>query len=319
MAKYTLMIIPSDGKHTINTRINALYVKIAILGGVCFSTVLGFVFFDYIKLQEVKSNYQELASENEGLRSEARKLMANLSVVKESLKKVEGFTNQLNEIANTNVKRVKKKTGIGPLSNADIVKAKENNVKSTMPLGINLNDLQFNPLFQKLDEVGQMAEAEAMELQDILSNISMKRSLLASVPSIKPVNGWTTSGFGTRVSPFTGEKSHHRGVDVAAPVGTPILSPADGVVIFSGAKVGFGNFVMIAHGYGIVTRYGHNAQNLVQPGQKVKRGDKIATVGMTGRTTGPHLHYEVWVNGRPANPKKFMLEKFNFSNDLLAH
>jgi len=100
----------------------------------------------------------------------------------------------------------------------------------------------------------------------------------------------------------------HFGIDVASPVGTPICAPADGVVIFTGAKEGFGNFIMIAHGYGIVSRYGHNAQNLVQPGQSIKRGEQIATVGMSGRTTGPHLHYEVIVDGRPANPKKFILD-----------
>ncbi len=82
---------------------------------------------------------------------------------------------------------------------------------------------------------------------------------------------------------------------------------ADGVVVFSGMKEGFGNFVMIAHGYGIVTGYGHNAQNLVITGQVIKRGEQLSTVGQTGRTTGPHLHYEIWVNGRVVDPKRFIL------------
>jgi murein DD-endopeptidase MepM/ murein hydrolase activator NlpD len=102
------------------------------------------------------------------------------------------------------------------------------------------------------------------------------------------------------------------GIDVAAPVGTPIVAPADGVVIFTGAKQGFGNFIMIAHGYGVVTRYGHNHQNMVQPGQKVTRGEQIGTVGNSGRTTGPHLHYEVLVNGHNENPKKFILDANEF-------
>ena len=86
------------------------------------------------------------------------------------------------------------------------------------------------------------------------------------------------------------------------------MAPADGVVIFTGAKAGFGNFIMIAHGYGVVTRYGHNHQNLVQPGQKVGRGEQIGTVGETGRATGPHLHYEVVINGKLENPQKFILD-----------
>jgi murein DD-endopeptidase MepM/ murein hydrolase activator NlpD len=149
---------------------------------------------------------------------------------------------------------------------------------------------------------------QTFELKRLLSTLSQKKALLASLPSISPVRGWITSDFGKRVSPFTGEVSMHKGIDIASPVGTPIYAPADGVVIYSGPKAGFGNFIMIAHyGYGAVTRYGHNSQNMVQAGQSVKRGEQIASVGISGRTTGPHVHYEVWVNGQAVNPKKFIL------------
>src|SRR6185312_3091128 len=156
------------------------------------------------------------------------------------------------------------------------------------------------------------ANDHALELQRLLSTLSQQKSLLSSIPSVAPVDGWITSGYGIRVSPFTGERTMHSGLDIAAPVGTPILAPADGVVIFTGAKAGYGNFIMIAHGYGVVTRYGHNHQNMVQPGQKIARGEQIATVGDSGRTTGPHVHYEIVVNGKTNDPKKFILDMNDF-------
>jgi murein DD-endopeptidase MepM/ murein hydrolase activator NlpD len=175
-----------------------------------------------------------------------------------------------------------------------------------------MDNLVFRPVFDRLNSIGQDANNHAFELQHLLSTLSQQKALLSSIPTFSPVDGWITSGFGRRVSPFTGEKGVHQGIDIAAPIGTPILAPADGVVIFTGAKDGFGNFIMIAHGYGVVTRYGHNLQNMVQPGQKVSRGEQIATVGMTGRTTGPHCHYEIVVNGKTENPQKFILDMADF-------
>ena len=117
-----------------------------------------------------------------------------------------------------------------------------------------------------------------------------------------------TTGLVTPKKLFTGKKSFHKGLDIAASVGTPIYAPASGVVVFSGKKSGFGNFVMIAHSsHGIVTSYGHNSENLVRVGQAVVRGEQIANVGNTGNSTGSHLHYEVHVNGRAVNPLKFII------------
>jgi murein DD-endopeptidase MepM/ murein hydrolase activator NlpD len=171
-----------------------------------------------------------------------------------------------------------------------------------------MDSLVFRPVLDELDNVGKTAATQAVELQRVLGSLSQQKSLLSSIPSILPVNGWIASSFGSRVSPFTGETGLHQGLDIAAPTGTPIYAPADGVVIFTGARAGFGNFIIVAHGYGLVTRYGHNAENLVEPGQRVHRGEQIATVGDTGRTTGPHLHYEVLVNNHTTDPKRFLLD-----------
>jgi len=275
----------------------------------------GFFVFDYVQLREMRRGHLDLIAENQHLKGEAHILMGNLEEVKRSLRRIQDYTKKLGELVSLKVNNVSRKTGIGPLSAEEFSIQKqphhssEADVKAQIPLGINIENLIFRPVIKKLAGIQRQSDHQAVELQHLLSTLSQKKSLLSSIPSVSPVNGWITSSFGMRISPFTGKKSMHKAIDIAAPVGTPIVAPADGVVIFSGAKVGFGNFIMIAHyGYGIVTRYGHNAQNMVQAGQTVKRGEQIATVGMTGRTTGPHLHYETWVNGRAVNPKKFILD-----------
>jgi murein DD-endopeptidase MepM/ murein hydrolase activator NlpD len=130
---------------------------------------------------------------------------------------------------------------------------------------------------------------------------------LAQAPSAAeslelPVTGRVTSGYGVRRDPFTGVPANHLGLDVGAPEGTPIRAPAGGVVLAAGPKGGYGNAVEIDHGDGLVTLYGHASELLVSPGQTVEPGQAIATVGSTGRSTGPHLHFEVRVAGRPVDP-----------------
>ncbi len=119
-----------------------------------------------------------------------------------------------------------------------------------------------------------------------------------------PVAGRVTSPFGTRIDPITGETSSHPGIDVGAPAGTPILAPAAGVVKLAGPLGGYGNAVEIDHGHGLVTLYGHASQVLVHTGDSIEAGQEIATVGSTGRSTGPHLHFEVRLGGRPVDPRR---------------
>jgi murein DD-endopeptidase MepM/ murein hydrolase activator NlpD len=117
-----------------------------------------------------------------------------------------------------------------------------------------------------------------------------------------------TSDFGTRIDPYTAERKMHQGMDIATPHGQTVYTPSDGTVVFIGLEGGYGKVLVIDHGYGVKTRYGHLSEITVHLGDRVKRGDKVAQVGNTGRSTGPHLHYEVRVNGIPENPRKFILE-----------
>src|SRR5580704_15809937 len=127
-----------------------------------------------------------------------------------------------------------------------------------------------------------------------------------SAPNLWPVEGQVTGSFGERIDPFNGEGAFHSGVDIGSSYGSPIIAPADGVVTFSDILGGYGKAIMIDHGNGISTRYGHLSGYAVTAGQRVHRGDVIGYVGESGRSTGPHLHYEVRINDTPVNPYKYL-------------
>jgi murein DD-endopeptidase MepM/ murein hydrolase activator NlpD len=163
----------------------------------------------------------------------------------------------------------------------------------------------FDYKFTKLKESVSITESEIHQLDQALLD---RESFIKSTPTILPARGWITSYYGPRLSHYTGGVKMHEGLDVGADIGTPIVAPADGLVTFAGAKAGFGLFVQIDHGYGVETIYAHASKVLAQKGELVKRGELIAKVGNTGYSTGPHLHYEVRINGTPVDPLYYILD-----------
>jgi murein DD-endopeptidase MepM/ murein hydrolase activator NlpD len=159
-----------------------------------------------------------------------------------------------------------------------------------------------------LTALGQEINSRARSLRELKTYLEEKAATLASTPTILPLKGLITTGYGYRKSPFTGQREFHEGLDIAAPYGTPILATADGIVSFAGPLVAYGNVVFVDHGHGFATFYGHNSTNRVREGQRVRRGDIVAYVGTTGRTTGPHVHYEVHVDGVISNPLKYAID-----------
>ncbi|MDO9181868.1 MAG: M23 family metallopeptidase [Bacteriovorax sp.] len=159
----------------------------------------------------------------------------------------------------------------------------------------------------KYDVVISFLKEVEVHVHELDQHLLDKESFLHSTPTLMPANGHLTSSYGPRMSPYAGRIKMHEGLDIGAPIGTSIVAPADGVVTFSGPKPGFGNFVQIDHGYGVETIFGHASSLSVKKGQKINRGDKIATVGNTGYSTGPHVHYEVRVNGTPVDPLYYVL------------
>jgi murein DD-endopeptidase MepM/ murein hydrolase activator NlpD len=157
------------------------------------------------------------------------------------------------------------------------------------------------------DVAGQSAllSSQISRLED---QFSRRSELIASTPTVWPVHGIVNSGFGVRPDPFTGLPAHHEGVDISTARSEPVLATADGIVLRSGWAGEFGKAIAIAHGDRYETLYGHLEETLVTEGQKVHRGDRVGLVGSTGRSTAPHLHYEVHVDGHPVNPLEYILE-----------
>jgi len=163
-----------------------------------------------------------------------------------------------------------------------------------------------------LDQLSTLRHSALTGVANIGVSMGMKQATLAdwqrmaAAPTLWPVEGPITAGFGERIDPFNGEGAFHRGIDISSPMGTPVIAPADGVVIFASMASGYGRTIEIDHAHDIMTRYGHLMGWAVSEGERVQRGQVIGYVGNTGRSTGPHLHYEVWVHGTPVNPHKFL-------------
>jgi murein DD-endopeptidase MepM/ murein hydrolase activator NlpD len=229
---------------------------------------------------------------------------------------IESFANEINNLKERLLALNEFERQIRVIANLDHPAEQENlfgiggSTPEDLDPGGQMKRDQANLLRNMHEQVEQLEIAAIQEekgMGKLMDALTKQRNLLACTPSIRPAKGWISSQFGYRTSPFTGRREFHSGVDIANSHGTSILATADGVVSFSGPKHLLGNLVVVDHGHGLVTRYGHVEESLVKRGAKVKRGALIAKMGNTGRSTGPHVHYEVRLNGLPVDPVKYIL------------
>ncbi len=162
-------------------------------------------------------------------------------------------------------------------------------------------------MHDRINQLETVSVEQGYQFETLLQYLENQKSILDCTPSIRPAKGWISSSFGYRKNPFTGRREMHKGLDIANHKGTLIVATASGVVTYVGRKGLLGNIVEINHGHGFVTRYGHISKALTKKGQTIKRGEAIAQIGNTGRSTGPHLHYEIRLNGIQVNPHKYIL------------
>jgi murein DD-endopeptidase MepM/ murein hydrolase activator NlpD len=260
-----------------------------------------------------RGEFEQALVTNHYLEGQLQILQNRLSTADATIVRVQNLEQKLRSLANLD--RLETSGGYGPISGAEeqiLLKGAQSSgtlVASVEPrevppeYGTKVRSLELT-----IDGLSNRASLQEQSLQELYELLKDQQSLLASQPSIWPTQGWVTSNFGYRISPFTGERQLHDGLDIAsAQPGAKVVATADGVVTRTGSEEGYGKVVAVNHGYGIVTRYGHNSEILVKEGQRVKRGDPIALVGSTGRATGPHVHYEVRVNGVPVNPARYIL------------
>lgn len=170
-----------------------------------------------------------------------------------------------------------------------------------------MEDALIEKIHESMDQLLEEASFQTESFNELKEFLEKQKSVLASTPSIWPVMGWVTSEYGYRVSPFTGKREFHRGIDIATRIGEDVVAPADGVLAKAAYESDMGHMVVIDHGNGITTCYGHLLKKCeIKRGRKVSRGDLIGVVGNSGRSTGPHLHYGVRVNNVYVNPRKYL-------------
>jgi murein DD-endopeptidase MepM/ murein hydrolase activator NlpD len=265
-----------------------------------------YIGFDYYTLKSNSLNNNCLSNQitkqkNEiySQREQIQNFAKTITELKEQVKNLYIFENRVRVIADIGkAENSSGLIGVGGIPNTE--------------LDYNLEpDVKHNNLIREMHEQIQQTNIavlnQTQDFKELIKALRKKKNILASTPSIKPVHGWISSVFGYRVSPFTGLKEFHSGLDIANKKGTKIIATANGRVSYAGKKLLIGNLVAIDHGHGIVTKFGHLNKILVKYGQKVKRGDVIGLMGNTGRSTGPHVHYEVRINGTPVNPAKYIL------------
>ena len=299
MAKrfYTVLILPDA-----TSPARKLYVNKAILTGVSAVTALSVLAFAFFVYQYVNLNVRML--EMKQLRQEASDrnfLAAKVGQLEGELTRLRDLDRKLRVVAGLDAGEDQgtklAQGGSETLSQAALLEAVR---KGTGRLG--------DWVGRDLEALGQEITSRERSFRQLKDLLEAKRSVLASTPTIWPVRGRITAGYGYRLSPFTGQREMHEGLDIAAPFGSPIMATADGIISFVRPLGSFGNVVFINHGHGLTTFYAHTSSFRVKEGQSVKRGQIIAYVGSTGRSTGPHVHYEVQANGTTVNPLKYIID-----------
>ncbi|KAA0258554.1 M23 family peptidase [Deferribacter autotrophicus] len=277
-------------------------IKIAIISliSIFFITIVSL--FLLSKLYSERKQMLSYKSENELLKIRLTEYAKKVNEIESKLVYLENLEKQVRELAQFNDEK-NKKLAIG---------GKEIDILREYSAVAERKETEFfNDLNNILLSLSSEIEKKQNSLSELINFLEEQRLMMLSTPSVWPVRGWISSKFGYRLSPFTGKRVFHEGIDIAARYGAPVRATAKGIVIYAGYKPGYGKLVTIDHGFGYVTRYAHNSKILVKVGQRVEKGDIIAKVGSSGHSTGPHVHYEVLVNGIPVNPIEFINEASN--------
>ena len=296
---YTILIFGHNTSKSRHLKIPRKTVRIiTYLLGFAFLS-LTFFFCDYVQVKKRGYELSQLRKETQAQKSQIHFFSSRIETIEKQLSKLKDFDKRIRIIANLDKGQEPNPfMGMGGPSPSDI----RDRMTSEKD-----EDALARQMKADLERLQSETFAQEQSLSELEKELESKKDVLAHTPSIWPVAGWVTSNFGFRTNPFTGLSQMHEGLDVSNRVGTPIIAPADGIVSDVGNDNAHGRIVVLSHGFGITSRFSHLSKANVKVGQKVRRGDKIAEVGMSGKTTGPHLHYEVRLSGIPANPIRYIL------------
>lgn len=297
-----IIVISGKDSKTRNLRIKPVYIFLGMVA--CVVIIVSFLYnlTNLAKKEVDRSRLFQVENENKVVRNEIARIEAEITGLTTLLDTLETYDKKLRSYAPLKpINEELRDMGIGGYTPT----FEQEDLSSYVKSGL-------TALSETLDNLVGRAQLQKSSFDELITYLREKAYLRNHTPSIMPVQGWLIRGFGYHIDPFTGQVKMHEGLDIAAPTGTPVVSPADGTVKYAGNKKGFGLSVEINHGYGFTTLYGHCQRIRVNAGMRVKRGDVIAYVGNTGRSTGPHLHYEVRMTHSAVNPMNYILSASTF-------
>ncbi|WP_319779163.1 M23 family metallopeptidase [Maridesulfovibrio sp.] len=296
--KYHVVIFknPCDNARKFQLRGWIFFFLFALVAGLAGGNIYLWKYYqNYSGLENNLVRAEKAVQEQKAQLISLSQKMQNIS---QDLDRVRNFDSKLRVMINLDQGNVQNVAPKGGSTGADF---------SNNYLPLYRQELLVRKMHDFLAQLSTEAKLEEVRQQEIIHSMRSKQDALDATPSIWPAEGWVTSPFGWRSSPFTGKREYHKGIDISCPIGTPIYAPAKGTVSFSGSQGGYGKLIKINHGANLATRYGHMKQQIVKKGQVVTRGELIGYAGNTGRSTGPHVHYEVRLGGVPVNPMRYIL------------
>jgi murein DD-endopeptidase MepM/ murein hydrolase activator NlpD len=293
---HTIIFVPHAKGRFRNLRVSDRVLKLgAVALGLVLVLALSSTFTFFVGLRS-SSETSRLREENRRLRESAERSAASIDTLRKRIDAFEVKTRRLAILAGMSDVRDLGRGGTGgPVEGS--------NIGSSSFLGGGESSGSLGEMRAKSVDIGRRLELLDRRFRE-------RQSLLAGTPTIAPVAGIPTNGFGNRADPFEGGREFHQALDISAASGSTVVSPASGVVTKAGWENGYGKVVVISHGHGYTTLYGHLSSIETVEGARVERGQRIGRVGSTGRSTGPHLHYEVKVDGRNENPLAYILDAF---------
>lgn len=304
--KVSFIVLSNSGTTVKQIAVPVLLIVALAIGAISATGLIGYTLHDYRNIRKAMAANQlmarTIAEQQDEIGQQRLQIQAfahEINSLKDHLVKLDQFEEKIRVIANL-------ETGQGDNNLFGVGGAAPEDLSPQMELTQRHEGL-MREMHRQVDDLDKASMRKETSFGNLMDKLEGQRNLLASTPAIRPTVGWMTSRFGKRISPFTGREEFHKGIDIAHRQGTAILATAEGIVSFVGKKGAMGNVLVVDHGHGMVTRYAHLSKALKERGERVKRGDIIAQMGSSGRSTGPHLHYEVHLNGVPVNPTQYIL------------
>ncbi len=302
LKKLNVVVFPEGGTKLKQFSLPRWLLLLLILSCVAWSAVLSYIIPEFLRMRQEIPVLGQLRRENRQQERQFTRLAERINRMAEKIDELKELDQKLRVMVNLEAgdEQTKPEEGIGgsqPTASRYEYDAYES------------RDELVRGMHDALDDLTREIALGKREKTSLHEFFKEQKRLLASTPSIWPVRGWLSSHFGYRTSPFTGKKEFHRGLDISARMKTPIIAPADGTVSAIRWDRWSGNVLCLNHGYGLKTVYAHLKETLVERKQVVRRGDTIALVGNTGRSTGPHLHYEVHLNNIAVDPLRYIIDQ----------